>query len=274
MPRTNVERWPPDTVRNINEDTITQAVIARHAEAPDARLREVMTCLVQHLHAFAREVKLTEAEWDAGIRFLTETGQICSPTRQEFVLLSDTLGLSSLVTAMAHRKPDGCTEASPAGAPPADGTRAEACYVRGRVRSAGGAPLAGAQIEAEGAGAARASTTSADDGSFTFRTQVADPQPIPHDGPVGRMLAALGRHAWRPANLRFAVHAPGHEPLVTHVFRAGGAYLDTDAVFGVRRSLVADWVRHERGRAPDGTTSLGPFYTLDFDFVLNPEAAG
>jgi hydroxyquinol 1,2-dioxygenase len=241
-----VERWPPDTVRNINEDTITQAVIARHAEAPDARLREVMTCLVQHLHAFAREVKLTEAEWDAGIRFLTETGQICSPTRQEFVLLSDTLGLSSLVTAMAHRKPDGCTEASPAGA----------------------------QIEAEGAGAARTSTSSADDGSFGFRTQVADPQPIPHDGPVGRMLAALGRHAWRPANLRFAVRAPGHEPLVTHVFRAGGAYLDTDAVFGVRRSLVADWVRHERGRAPDGTTSLGPFYTLDFDFVLNPEAAG
>lgn len=264
----------PTTVRNINEDTITQAVIARHAEAPDARLREVMTSLVQHLHAFAREVKLTEAEWQAGIRFLTETGQTCSAERQEFALLSDTLGLSGLVTAMAHRKPDGCTEASPGRAPGAhvaDGARAEACFVRGRVRSADGAPLAGAEVEAESTGGARAAATSGDDGSFAFRTQVADPQPIPHDGPVGRMLAALGRHAWRPANLRFAVRAPGHEPLVTHVFRAGGAYLDSDALFGVRRSLVAEWVRHERGRTPDGTTSLAPFYTLDFDFVLSPE---
>lgn len=264
-------------MRHINEDTITQAVIARHAEAPDARLREVMTSLVQHLHAFAREVKLTEAEWQAGIRFLTETGQTCSPARQEFALLSDTLGLSSLVTAMAHRKPEGCTEASPGGAPAGhatDSARAEACFVRGRVRSADGAPLQGAQVEAEGSGGARVAATSDPEGRFAVRTQVADPQPIPHDGPVGRMLAALGRHAWRPANLRFAVHAAGHEPLVTHVFRAGGAYLDTDVLFGVRRSLVTDWVRHERGRMPDGSTSPGPFYTLDFDFVLNPVAAG
>lgn len=272
-----MERRDLLTVRNIDEDTITQAVIARHAEAPDARLREVMTSLVQHLHAFAREVRLTEAEWAAGVRFLTETGQTCSPTRQEFALLSDTLGLSSLVSAMARRKAEGATEASPGTAPQPAGARegeGEECFVSGRVRSARGAALAGARVQAQGAGGARSEATCDAQGHFCFRAQVLDPQPLPDDGPVGRMLAALGRHAWRPANLRFAVQAPGHEPLLTHVFRAGGVYLDSDALFGVRRSLVAEWVRHESGRTPEGQHSAAPFYTLDFDFVLSPAPTG
>jgi hydroxyquinol 1,2-dioxygenase len=284
-------------MRNIDEDTITQAVIARHAAAGDARVREVMTSLVQHLHAFTREVKLTEAEWAEGIRFLAECGQMRSGRRQELALLSDTLGLSMLVTALNHRKPRGCTESTVfgpfhAGGEPHDalggsglqGERGEPCYVRGRVRRLDGTPIAGAEVRiwqsnAGGLGdaaqvdhsqhRARGVLHSDADGSFHLKSVVAGPSPIPHDGPVGRMLRALGRHPWRPAHLHFMISAPGYQRLVTHVFRKGDKYLDSDAVFGVRSSLVAEWVRHAPGPAPDGRTSAVPFTTLDFVFVLN-----
>jgi hydroxyquinol 1,2-dioxygenase len=287
-------------MRPIDEDTITQAVIASHASAGDARLREVMTSLVQHLHAFAREVKLTEDEWAAGIRFLTETGHLCSDERQEFILLSDTLGLSMLVTALNHRKPRGCTEATVfgpfhvEGAPRVEpggdvarGAKGEPCFVRGRVKALDGTPIPGAEIEVWQADAdgrydvqypaggptrthrARGVLTSGADGEFQFRSILAESYPIPHDGPVGHMLQALGRHPWRPAHLHFMITAPGYERLVTHVFRAGDRYLDSDAVFGVRASLVADWVRHDPGPTPDGGTSAVAFHTLHFDFVLD-----
>ncbi|MDX3904203.1 MAG: intradiol ring-cleavage dioxygenase [Pigmentiphaga sp.] len=287
-------------MRNLNEDTITQAVLARHAEAPNPRLREIMTSLVRHLHDFAREVKLTEAEWAAGIEFLTATGHITDDKRQEFILLSDTLGLSTLVTAMNHRKPPSCTEATvfgpffvegapdyELGADLANGAKGDPCFVRGTVKSTDGTPIAGAVMEVWQADAdgfydvqypgqpehrGRGRIRSARDGSFHFRSILAEAYPIPHDGPVGRMLAALGRHPWRPAHLHFMIQAEGYETLVTHVFRDGDQYLDSDAVFGVRSSLVAQWVRHEPGATPDGGTSERPFYTLDFDFVLNPAA--
>jgi hydroxyquinol 1,2-dioxygenase len=258
-------------MRHIDEDTITQAVIARHAGAGDARLREVATSLVQHLHAFARDVKLTEAEWAAGVRFLGE----CS--RPDVALLSDTLGLTALVTAANQRKPKGCTEAtalSPSFAnavPYRDTEQGEPCYVRGRVHSLGGAPIAGAEVRI---GQADALRTDAD-GCFVFKTSVAAPRPIAHDdGPVGRLLHALGRPPWRPAHLHFTISARGHERLETQVFRQDDPYLDADAVFGVRRSLVADWVRHGPGRTPDGRTSEQPFTTLDFAFVLNNDITG
>ncbi|HJW11352.1 MAG TPA: intradiol ring-cleavage dioxygenase [Albitalea sp.] len=288
-------------MRNIDEDTITQAVIARHANAADPRLRDVMTNLVQHLHAFAREVKLTEAEWFSGIRFLTEVGRITDDKRQEFILLSDTLGLSMLVTALNHRKPAGCTEATVfgpfhvAGAPQyghgadvANGAKGEPCFVRGAVRGLDGRPIAGAEIEVWQADAegfydvqrkglahhqARGVLTSGEDGGFHFRSIVAEAYPIPHDGPVGQLLERLGRHPWRPAHLHFMIKAPGYETLITHVFRNGDRYLDSDAVFGVRSSLIAEWVRHDAGRAPDGSHSAVPFYTLDFDFILHREDA-
>jgi len=284
-------------MRNIDEDTITGAVIARLADARDARLRDIMTSLVQHLHAFAREVKLTEAEWFEGIRFLTECGDITDDKRQEFILLSDTLGLSTLVTAMNHSKPQGCTEAtvfgpfhvegSPHyehGADIANGAKGELCFVRGQVRALDGTPVAGAEIQVWQADAdgyydvqyanldqhrARGTLFSGADGGFHFRSILAEAYPIPHDGPVGQMLERLGRHPWRPAHLHFMISAPGYERLVTHVFRDGDKYLDSDAVFGVRSSLIADWVRHEAGPTPDGRTSAVPFYSLDFDFVLN-----
>jgi hydroxyquinol 1,2-dioxygenase len=285
-------------MRNLDEDTITQAVLARHANMSDQRLRQIMTSLVQHLHAFAREVKLTEEEWFAGIQFLTDTGHITDDKRQEFILLSDTLGLSMLVTAQQNRKPAGCTESTVfgpfhvPGSPEhklgddiANGAKGEPCFVRGTVRSIDGTPVANAKMEVwqadedgyydvQYAGLdehrARATLHSGPEGEYDFRTIVANPYPIPHDGPVGRMLKALGRHPWRPAHLHFMIQAEGYETLITHVFRDGDKYLDSDAVFGVRSTLIADWVRHEPGTSPDGTPMEVPFYTLDFDFVLNP----
>lgn len=289
-------------MRNINEDTITQAVLASMDDRCDTRLRTIVTSLVQHLHSFAREVKLTEEEWFRAIQFLTEAGHITDDKRQEFILLSDTLGLSMLVMAQNNKKPSECTEATvfgpfyvdgapeyENGADIANGARGEPCFVSGRIRGLDGTAVAGAQIDvwqsdedgfydvqkspegpASEAHQARGRLRSAPDGSFHFRSILAEAYPIPHDGPVGRMLEALGRHPWRPAHLHFMVKAPGYETLITHVFRNGDQYLDSDAVFGVRSTLITDWTEHRAGMAPDGTKMEKPFYTLTYDFVLNP----
>ncbi len=285
-------------MRNIDEHTITAAVLARQAEMKDERLKTIMDSLVRHLHDFAREVNLTEAEWFDGIRFLTATGQMCNDKRQEFILLSDTLGLSTLVTAQNHPVPAGCTEATVfgpfhvEGAPHiepggdlARGAKGEPCFVSGQVRAQDGRPIAGAELQAWQADAdgfydvqyaglgehqGRGILTSDADGRFHFRSILAEAYPVPHDGPVGQMLDHLGRHPWRPAHLHFMVTAPGYQRLITHVFREGSRYLDGDAVFGVRSSLITDWARHEPGSTPDGSHSDVPFYTLNFDFVLPP----
>lgn len=274
-------------VRNLTQDTITQAVLAQLAQTPDPRLKEVMVSLVQHLHAFARDTRLTEDEWKFGIDFLTAVGHKCSSTRQEFILLSDVLGLSMLTVAMNNDKPRGCTEATvfgpfhvegaphyENGADVANGAVGQPCQVRGRVLSLDSRPVADAvvdvwQADAEGLydvqredldhPQARGVLRTDAQGCFEFQTVVAEPYPIPTDGPVGDLLAATKRHPWRPAHLHFMIQAPGYETLVTHVFREGDPYLDSDAVFGVRESLVAHWVPR-----PDGQ------YTLNFDFVLNP----
>ena len=276
-------------LRNLTQDNITQAVIARLARTPDDRLREVMTSLVQHLHAFARDVRLTEEEWLRGIQFLTEVGHTTTDKRQEFILLSDTLGLSMLTVAMNNDKPPGCTEATvfgpfhvenapnyENGADIANGARGEPCLVRGRVVGLNGEVVAQATIDVWQADAqgnydvqyqgldrhqARGVLRSGPDGRFEFRSVLAESYPIPHDGPVGELLRATARHAWRPAHLHFRIVADGYERLVTHVFRRGDQYLDSDAVFGVRESLVADWLRQ-----PDGS------YLLEYEFVLNPVA--
>lgn len=282
---------------DIDEQTITSAVLQAQAEAKDGRLRTVMDSLVRHLHDFAREVQLTEAEWSLGIDFLTRVGKITDDKRQEFILLSDALGLSTLVTAQCNRRPTGCTEATVFGpffvpnAPTyengddiSNGARGEPCLVSGTVRGIDGKRIAGAQMDvwqsddegsydvqrpdldhAEGRGHLR----TLEDGRYFFKSIVAVPYPIPHDGPVGQMLEKLGRHPWRPAHLHFMIQAPGYETLITHVFRSEGTFLDSDAVFGVRSSLIADWKRHEAGVAPDGTPMSEPFYTLEYNFVLN-----
>lgn len=267
-------------MRPIDEDTITQAVIAGHAAAGDARLRELMTSLVQHLHAFAREVHLTEAEWAEGLRFIAECARGGDEPRQ-LALLSHTLGLSTLVAALGRRRLRGTERTLPLGfclhgAAAADAAaEAEPCFVCGRVRSTDGRPLAAAELRAwpsgvSGDGAAEARGRSGEDGAFVLRCALPREQAVAQDGPVGRMLQALGRHPWRPAHLQFMISAPGHERLQAQVFRAGDRYLDSDAFFGVRSALVTDWVRHAPGRAPDGRACARPFHTLEFDFVLNP----
>lgn len=275
-------------MRNLNQDTITQAVIERFSHTPDPRLKEIMTSLVQHLHAFAREVRLTEEEWFQGIQFLTDTGHITDDKRQEFILLSDTLGLSMLTVAMNNDKPAGCTESTVFGpffvdnAPEfkngddvANGATGLPCQVRGTVKGLDGKPVPNArmnvwQADAEGnydvqyadlAHAQARGVLHADEqGRFHFKTILAEAYPIPSDGPVGRMLKATANHPWRPAHLHFMIEAPGYQRLITHVFRNRDQYLDSDVVFGVRQSLVADWVQQ-----PDGS------YLLEYDFVLNPE---
>jgi hydroxyquinol 1,2-dioxygenase len=283
---------------NIDERTITNAVLEVQARCADPRLQQIMSHLVRHLHDFAREVQLTQEEWFAGIRFLTDVGHITDDKRQEFILLSDTLGLSTLVTAQNNAKPAGCTEATVfgpffvEGAPGyengddiSNGASGEPCFVSGTVRGLGDTRIAGAKLavwQSDDEGLydvqrpglehhqARGNLRTNADGSFRFRSILPVSYPIPHDGPVGRMLEELGRHPWRPAHLHFMIEAPGYETLITHIFRRGGEYLESDAVFGVRSSLIADWVRHESGIAPDGARMERPYHTLHFDFVLSP----
>jgi hydroxyquinol 1,2-dioxygenase len=274
-------------MRNVNPQTITEAVLARQANTVDARLKRIMTSLVHHLHEFAREVELTEDEWFKGIEFLTRCGHITDDKRQEFILLSDVVGLSMLIVAQNNDKPAGCTEATvfgpfhvegaphyELGADIANGARGTPCVVRGTVRGVDGEPIAGAQLDvwqsdAEGLydvqhtgidhAQARGILNADSEGRYHFRSILAVPYPIPHDGPVGDLLKATGRHPWRPAHLHFLITAPGYETLITHVFRSDDPYLDSDAVFGVRQSLIADWKQQ-----PDGS------YLVEYDFVLNP----
>jgi hydroxyquinol 1,2-dioxygenase len=290
-------------MHNINEDTITQAVIGSLEKCRNPRLRTVMTSLVQHLHAFARDVHLTEEEWTTALSFLTEVGHITDDKRQEFILLSDTLGLSMLVMSQNNKKPTDCTEATVfgpffvSGAPVykngddiANGAPGAPCYVKGQVRGLNGEPVPNAwldvwqsdqdgfyDVQTGGEGEtelrARGRLQTDEQGFFNFRSILAEAYPIPHDGPVGRMLTAIGRHPWRPAHLHFMIQAPRYETLITHVFRAGDKYLDSDVVYGVRSSLIVDWVPHEPGVAPDGKKIDVPWFTLDYVFVLNPSEA-
>ena len=289
-------------MRNIDARTITPAVIERLASTDDPRLRQILTSLVTHLHDFAREVQLTDAEWMQGIEFLTATGHRCDAKRQEFILLSDTLGLSMLVVAMNQAKPAGATEATvfgpfhvddapmvAQGADLSGGAPGLPFFVEARILDLEGNPIAGAEVdvwqadddglydvqrpELGDARRARGVLHSDTAGEVRFRTITPTAYPVPTDGPVGRMLLASGRHPWRPAHLHFRIRAPGFQTLVTHIFRDGDPYLDSDVVFGVRSSLIGDFVRHEPGAAPDGTQVAEPFYTLKQTFTLAPDAA-
>jgi hydroxyquinol 1,2-dioxygenase len=281
----------------MTEQELTDLVLAKIAAAPEPRFREVMLSLVRHLHGFIREVGLTQAEWRTAVDFLTSTGQKCDDRRQEFILLSDTLGVSMLVDAVDHRHHKGATESTvlgpfhvqgapdlPDGADIAAGEAGLRTYVSGRVTDAGKRPLAGAvvdvwQTDAEGfydvqrpdkgAMRLRGKFTTDADGRYRFRTVKPVPYPVPTDGPVGAMLNRMGRHPFRPAHIHFIIGAEGHAPIATHVFVAGDPYIDSDAVFGVKPSLVVDFVERPAGPAPDGTLSEQPFCDLRFDFALS-----
>jgi protocatechuate 3,4-dioxygenase beta subunit len=277
---------------------ITAAVLARLEGTPDPRLAEIMRSLVTHLHGFVTEVGLTEEEWRAGIQVLTATGDITDATRQEFILWSDSLGVSMLVDALRHELPPEATESTvlgpfyAAGSPLREyGARLDErdagapAWVHGVVRSIDGTPLAGAELDVWQNGDDRLYAVqdpeapehhlrgrfrTRADGSFAFLAVRPTAYPIPDDGPVGRMLAATARHPWRPAHIHVVVRAGGHRTLTTHLFDDASEYLDSDAVFAVKPSLLRTFVAREPDdpQRPDGVD--GPWFSLESDFVLVP----
>jgi protocatechuate 3,4-dioxygenase beta subunit len=279
------------------EERSAEVVAASFAGTSDPRLRRVLTSLVHHLHAFVKDVELTEEEWGAAITFLTRTGQMCDDVRQEFILLSDVLGVSMLVETINHRTGGTSTESTVLGpfhmveSPPRergenialDG-KGEACLGTGRVTGPDGEALPGALVDVWQANDdgfydvqqpdiqpernLRGMFTADDDGRFWFRTIVPRFYPIPDDGPVGELLAATGRHPNRPAHVHFIVTAPGHRPVTTHLFAAGDPYIDSDAVFGVKESLIRDFpVVDDPARAVE-VGLPNPFRTVHFDVTL------
>jgi hydroxyquinol 1,2-dioxygenase len=283
-------------VQLVTEDNITALAVDRWATAADPRLAELMTALVRHLHDFAREVRLTEAEWMAAVRWLTRTGQISDEKREEFILASDVLGLSMLVVQMNHRLDPRATpatvlgpfhiEGSPElgyGADMSDGLPGTPLYVHGTVRDLDGEPVAGAvldvwQADNEGLyesqyadvdeARLRGKYTTRDDGGYCLRTVAPLGYTIPMDGPVGELVSRTGISHFRPAHVHFLLAVPGFEPLITHLFQAGAEYLDSDVVFGTKAELVVEFEEREPGPTPDGGTLDRPWLEARYDFVL------
>lgn len=281
---------------NYDEHNITDAVLDAISGTENPRIKQVSEALVRHLHAFIREIEPTEAEWQFGIDFLTKTGQMCSDTRQEFILFSDTLGVSMLVDAINHRLPGGATETTVVGPfyvePPefeagediGGGLEGIPMYVSGSVHSVDGKPIPGAVVDVwhsdqdgfydlqlldqGGELAGRGRFHADEQGRFGLWTVRPSPYPIPNDGPVGKMLDHQGRHPFRPEHIHFMIQAPGRRTLITHVFAAEGEYLDSDVVFGVKQSLIKRYEPHEGGVAPDGRAMTGAWFSLDHDFFL------
>lgn len=277
-----------------SEEGSAEAVNSRMGAEADARLQQVMASLVRHLHAFAKDIQLRPEEWEFAIDFLTRTGQLCSGTRQEFILLSDTLGFSMLVDAINNRRPPAATENTVFGpfhvvdAPiramgdciSLDG-KGESCLFEGRVLDLDGNPVEGAcldvwsdnadgyydvqQPETQPRWNNRGRFITGPDGCYSFIGIKPVSYPIPHDGPVGQMLAALGRHPFRPAHMHFLITAPGYQKVVTHTFVDDDSWLTSDAVFGVKESLKTRYERLDAGAATQWRSS--------FDFVLVPQSA-
>lgn len=279
---------------------LTAQAIDSLAGCPDQRLRAVLTSLIRNLHHFALETSLTEAEWLAGIRILTAVGQISSDHRQEFILLSDTLGLSMLVDLINHGGEADVTESTVLGPfyVPDSPWRANGdaitndlgdnpLIVSGHVRDTTGRALEGAvvdvwqnatnqlyavQDEQQAPDNLRGRFRTGQDGAFAFRTVRPVDYPIPDDGPVGQMLASTGRHPWRPAHVHLIVSAQGHDTVTTHIFDSTSRYLDSDVVFGVKPSLVRTFTEHDASveQPPLGITRR--WCSVDVDIVLRPVA--
>jgi len=289
------------TPRGGGIDDLTARTVDSLAGCPDPRLRTVLTSLIRHLHECAVENALTESELIACIGFLTDVGQRCSERRQEFILLSDTLGLSMLVDLINHGSGGHATESTVLGPFYAPGSpwRADGdaitdelgdapLIVSGRVFDTTGRALPGAVIdvwqnapnrlyavqdEHQDPDNLRGRFRAGTDGAFSFRTSRPLDYSIPDDGPVGRLLRATGRHAWRPAHIHLIVSADGCVPVTTHVFDAASPYLDSDVVFGVKRSLVRTFVPHDPAVEPQPGGISGPWYTTEMDVVLEPVPA-
>ncbi|MDR6294475.1 catechol 1,2-dioxygenase [Inquilinus ginsengisoli] len=286
----------PEDTGYFTEENSADVVIGR-MKTKDARFREVMGAVIRHLHELVKEVEPTNDEWMAAIQFLTRTGQISTDWRQEYILLSDTLGVSMLVDAINNRKPSGATETTVLGpfyvsdAPRYDNGanicldgKGQPLLVRGRVTDTEGRPVAGAlldvwQTNEDGFYDVQQKGVQPDmnlrgvfqtdaDGRYWFRSVKPRFYPIPSDGPVGQLLEQMGRHPFRPAHIHFIVGAEGFEPITTHIFSPDCPYLHSDAVFGVKESLIADYRQVDDPRQAAGQGLPNPFWAVDCDFVL------
>lgn len=284
-----------------DEAQSADVVNSRMGEGINPRLRQVMSVLVKHLHAAVKEIEPTHEEWFAAIRFLTETGQMCNEWRQEYILLSDILGVSMLVDAINHRRPSGATPNTILGpfyvanAPEyengsnicLDG-KGEPLFVAGRVTDLDGKPIPNAKLEVwqtnddgfydvqqkgiQPDSNLRGVFTSDAAGGYSFKSVKPRHYPIPSDGPVGKLLGAMGRHPNRAAHLHFIVTAPGYEPVITHIFTPDCPYLPEDAVFGVKSELIADFRKVDDIEAAQKVGLKAPFWSVTWDFALAPSA--
>lgn len=283
------------------EDRLVDHVLASFAACRDPRLHELMTGLVRHLHAYIREVRLTEAEWATAIDFLTRAGHITTDVRQEFILLSDVLGASMQTINVNNPTRGNATEATVfgpffvEGSPQIElggdmsfGAAGQPCWVEGTVTDTSGQPVPGARIEVweadedgrydvqydDGRRAARAHLFTDDQGGYRFWGLTPTPYPIPDDGPVGKMLTAVGRSPYRASHLHFMVTSHGHRRLVTHIFPTGDPIGRKDTVFGVKDSLIKDFAQQPAGApTPDGRVLDTTWSRVRFDIVLAPIGA-
>ena len=282
-------------------ETITQQAVARWVTTHDPRLRELITRLIPHVHAYAREVGLTHQEWINGLNFLARVGQWTTDARGENILLSDVMGLSMLTVMLNDKLPKGATphtvlgpfyvddspELEPGGNM-AEGVEGEPCFVSGQVRNLAGAPIAGAVLDmwqADDEGIYEVQLTeksgpylrgvyhSGPDGRYLVKTIAPLGYAIPMDGPVGELVKKTDISYFRPAHIHFILSAPGYQKIITHLFKRGTEYLENDVVYGVKQELIADFHRHEPGVAPGGEKVDTPFWTIEYDFVLAPEGA-
>ena len=284
----------------VTETTLTDIALQRWSDIPDPRLKEVMTSLVKHLHAFVRDIEPTQAEWATAIDFLTRTGKLCDDKRQEFSLFSDVLGASMLVDAINHRRPSGATPSTVEGPfhipnAPAMSTGANMaanapgipCFCVGKVRGLAGEPVAGATLDlwqTDGEGLYEAQRPGIDgpwmrglyrtrpDGSYLIRTVAPISYTIPMDGTIGELMNKTNISHMRPAHIHFAISAPGYQSLVTHLFQKGDTFIETDVVYGVKEPLIVEFVKKPPGKAPTGETMNEPFYEIRYDFVLQQAA--
>ncbi len=290
-------------MRQFNEDTLTAEVVARLKKTKNPRFREIMTSAVKHLHAFAREVHLTEEEWFEGIKFLTAVGQKCDGKRQEFILLSDVLGLSMMVVALNHKTAVGATEATVLGPFFAHGApefehgadltknatlKGEPAWCSGRVLTVDGKPIPNATLDIWQAKAdgiydvqdpnaefeLRGRVRTNAKGEYAFASYKPKFYSIPVDGPVGDLVRATGNHHMRPAHMHAIVSAPGYQQVITHVFVEGDPYLDGDAVFAVKNSLVGKYRKVNDAAEAKKLGLSNPFLRLDWDFRLSADKAG
>src|ERR1700681_1883949 len=278
------------------EENLTDLALKQWEACHSPRLRQIMKSLVKHLHGLARDVDLKQEEWLGAADWLPRTGKLSTEKRQEFILLSDVLGISMLVDSINHRFPEGATPSTvigpfhiddspelPMGANLAEGLAGETCFLVGTVRDMDGKPVKGAKLDIWQADAdgmyesqlgleepfLRAIFHTGADGNYVIRTIAPPGYSIPMDGTVGDVLRQTDISHFRPAHIHFYISAPGYETLITHLFKKGAKYIDSDVVFGVKDKLIVEFQKHPAGKTPTGENSSEPFQVVNYDFVLS-----